>query len=305
MAPAIEVPLDETTDRQDALDISDDARADILVASEPVVDEQPAAASLVVLAFSCIAALLALVCVALTLYVIKSLRSQMLASRTAWELLPRFWRSRSSQEETSAKATKHLLSGGQFLLTDRLVDPEGGSAERHDLHMEDKLYFDAVSDMESELDDVDEKYQDALDTTPLPLIHDLPLEEHVSHPSHFDDPALPPTGTCPLDQPTDDRSTVMRELCSSPVSRPAWSVRAIDSPALGLSSREGDGVASTPQPLIHPRRRAYRSPVPEFDIALAMQLRPGLGLGADSAWMVRFLMTIFGWFAVALTGHTR
>ncbi|KAF8552280.1 hypothetical protein OG21DRAFT_1416380 [Imleria badia] len=96
----------------------------------------------------------------------------------------------------------------------------------------------------------------------------------------------------------------MRELCPSPVARPAWSVRAIDSPALGLSTREG-GVDDTPQTLIHPRRRAYRSPVPEFDIALAMQLRPGLGIGADSAWMVRFLMAMFGWFAIALTGNPR
>lgn len=44
-----------------------------------------------------------------------------------------------------------------------------------------------------------------------------------------------------------------------------------------------------------PRLRNLRSPV---DIALAMQLRPGLGLGADPAWMVRFLMSMFGWLAV-------
>jgi len=61
--------------------------------------------------------------------------------------------------------------------------------------------------------------------------------------------------------------------------------------------------SSTATPDVVPvRRRAYRSQVPEFDIALAMQLRPGLGLGADPAWMVRFLMAMFGWFAVLLTG---
>lgn len=299
--PGVAEPLlDETAGGQDAFSTNDDESA----ALEPVVDEQRAMPPLIVLAFSCVAAFLALACIALTLYIIKSLRSQMLASKTAWELLPRFWRHPTSQQETSAKAKKHLLGGGRLLLQpDRPLDVEEGSAERHGLRTEDKpVYFDAVSDMESEWDDVDEKYQDALDVTPLPLIHDLPLEENVSH----DDPPLPPTGSCPLDHLTADRSTpLMRELCPSPVSRPAWSVRAIDSPALGLSSRESDGVASTPQPLIHPRRRAYRSPVPEFDIALAMQLRPGLGIGADSAWMVRFLMTLFGWFAVALTGNTR
>jgi hypothetical protein len=49
-----------------------------------------------------------------------------------------------------------------------------------------------------------------------------------------------------------------------------------------------------------PRRRTPRSPL---DIALAMQLRPGLGLGADPAWMVRFLMSMFGWFAVLISGR--
>ena len=318
--PSLTTLLDEIADRQDALDTSklDDPRVDHIV-NEPValVNEQQAATTdgtsstpLVVLAFSCVAAFLALACVALILYIIKSLRSQMLASKRAWELLPRFWRRPKSsvpQEKMSATA-KDCPSGGGCLLfqtevgQQRLLDAEEGYAERHESHTENKpLYFDAVSDMESEWD-VDEKYQDALDMTPLPLTHDLPLE-HASHQFHLGNPPLPCLESYPLDQPSGDRSVpLMREL-STP--RPAWSVRAIDSPALGLSSREGGGVDSTPQPLIHPRRRAYGSPVPEFDVALAMQLRPGLGIGADSAWMVRFLMAIFGWFAVALTGNTR
>lgn len=48
------------------------------------------------------------------------------------------------------------------------------------------------------------------------------------------------------------------------------------------------------------RIRVSRSPL---DIALAMQLRPGLGLGADPAWMVRFLMSMFGWFAILVSGQ--
>ncbi|THU98473.1 hypothetical protein K435DRAFT_856602 [Dendrothele bispora CBS 962.96] len=47
------------------------------------------------------------------------------------------------------------------------------------------------------------------------------------------------------------------------------------------------------------RIRPTRSPI---DIALAMQLRPGLGVGADPAWMVRFLMAMFGWFVVLISG---
>lgn len=53
-------------------------------------------------------------------------------------------------------------------------------------------------------------------------------------------------------------------------------------------------------PATTPRRRTTRSPL---DIALAMQLRPGLGVGADPAWMVRFLMSMFGWFAILLSGQ--
>lgn len=121
---------------------------------------------------------------------------------------------------------------------------------------------------------------------------------------------------------------------SSPVSKPAWSLRASDAPALGLT---GTAARTAPVPLplpIRPQRpssstaqppvmlaipgsmpppgaegpremvelprarRAYRMPVPELDIAFALQLRPGLGLGSDPAWIVRFLMAMFGWMTV-------
>ena len=59
-------------------------------------------------------------------------------------------------------------------------------------------------------------------------------------------------------------------------------------------------LARTPDAMVpRPSARAIvRSPV---DIALAMQLRPGLGAGADPAWMVRFLMAMFGWLAVVVS----
>ncbi|KAH6910804.1 hypothetical protein BKA70DRAFT_94092 [Coprinopsis sp. MPI-PUGE-AT-0042] len=46
-------------------------------------------------------------------------------------------------------------------------------------------------------------------------------------------------------------------------------------------------------------RRGKMSPL---DIALAMQMRPGLGVGADPAFMVRFLMAAFGWFVIVVNG---
>jgi len=57
---------------------------------------------------------------------------------------------------------------------------------------------------------------------------------------------------------------------------------------------------SGPAPFYPSIRAIVRQPV---EIALAMQLRPGLGAGADPAWMVRFLMAMFGWFAVLVSGQ--
>ncbi|KAF8800158.1 hypothetical protein BYT27DRAFT_7043827, partial [Phlegmacium glaucopus] len=74
--------------------------------------------------------------------------------------------------------------------------------------------------------------------------------------------------------------------------------------ASSISSTPADASSTaleTPSPLIQrrPRQPIVRSPL---DIALAMQLRPGLGVGADPAWMVRFLMSMFGWFAILVSG---
>ncbi|KAL4247782.1 hypothetical protein ABKN59_008577 [Abortiporus biennis] len=122
--------------------------------------------------------------------------------------------------------------------------------------------------------------------------------------------------------------------------RPAWSVRAANAPPLGipstslaasLSRTSSSATTTTASPTTSfntapsspvtniPRteslqhipevekpakrpRRAYRAPIPELDIALALQLRPGLGIGSDAAWLVRFLMAVFGWMAVFIGG---
>ncbi|KAL1692984.1 hypothetical protein GGG16DRAFT_50289 [Schizophyllum commune] len=39
-----------------------------------------------------------------------------------------------------------------------------------------------------------------------------------------------------------------------------------------------------------------------LDVALTMQLRPGIGVNSDPAWMVRFLMAAFGWLGVLAAG---
>lgn len=154
-----------------------------------------------------------------------------------------------------------------------------------------------------------------------------------------DDPPLPSLGPGPLirepvvtarPHSPAHRPHHMRELSLAPISRPAWSLRADDDSSLFVppASKSTDialsplmPVESLPPSPVHApsspsadafalavpppkRRRAFRSPVPEFDIALAMQLRPGLGANADAAWMVRFIMTIFGFLSVMWTNHS-
>ncbi|KAJ7714132.1 hypothetical protein B0H16DRAFT_1340854 [Mycena metata] len=108
---------------------------------------------------------------------------------------------------------------------------------------------------------------------------------------------------------------------------PAWSRRAAAAPALGafpgsasafstsfqldkstLSAAGvlvgdekigGEAKSSAVEVRSGGAAKPRRSPL---DAALAMQLRPGFGLGADGAWLVRFLMSFFGWFAVLVAG---
>ncbi|KAJ7120203.1 hypothetical protein C8R44DRAFT_536156, partial [Mycena epipterygia] len=98
--------------------------------------------------------------------------------------------------------------------------------------------------------------------------------------------------------------------------RPAWSLRASGAPALGLPSSTREKEKEVLVPGAFPATTATstalevkakpEAPKPRrrspLDVALAMQLRPGLGAGADGAWLVRFLMSFFGWFAVLVAG---
>ncbi|TFK20996.1 hypothetical protein FA15DRAFT_553300, partial [Coprinopsis marcescibilis] len=91
---------------------------------------------------------------------------------------------------------------------------------------------------------------------------------------------------------------------ANPDLRPAWSLRAAEAPRLAVAS-------ASPSPILPPSPVSFgnavatslRRKTSPLDIALAMQLRPGLGAGADPAWMVRFLMAAFGWFVVVVSGN--
>ncbi|KAE9399498.1 hypothetical protein BT96DRAFT_920144 [Gymnopus androsaceus JB14] len=103
----------------------------------------------------------------------------------------------------------------------------------------------------------------------------------------------PKTATLPGAFPVDLHPLADKDASSSLTSPTTDSSGAQDTITGTTTALE---VASTTKPT---RRQLGRSPI---DIALAMQLRPGLGLGADPAWMVRFLMAMFGWFVVLISG---
>lgn len=248
-----------------------------------------ASVSTLFLIFSCAIALLALACVGLRLYAIKHLHTQILWSHKAWQSLPHVEKHAVLSSCRREPDTGTAIAVKQSILDEKSEDLPYFSARASALlsHVSITTSDDFQEDSE------DEKFHDALDILPSLNVQDLPLPDSPSR-----NRSLLPIATA-LDPTQDNRSTpphtcahpaIDPEARELPVCHP-WSLRVVSS------------VPSPPSsPLHHPRSRAYRA-VPEFDIALMMQLRPGRGVGADPAWMVRFLMAIFGWFAVALTGN--
>lgn len=212
--------------------------------------------------------------------------------------------------------------------------PQPGTVvvSNEDGNVNEKAALVDYSSSDDEFDDADEKLN-AMDS-----LESL-LDVHATSPnlpriavSHADPDLLPlpmhgiatPYSTPPNTPPRSSLRRLpsqlsMRETnASSPLSKPAWSLRAADAPALGLASSPSSPLmrAVSPESVSIPGafipdeesavterpvpRRAYRAPMPELDIAFAMQLRPGLGLGSDPAWFVRFLMAMFGWMTVLI-----
>jgi hypothetical protein len=170
-------------------------------------------------------------------------------------------------------------------------------------------------------------------STPHPLSFELTCEYDdpplLPLPSHTtESPAQPPGTLYPLTGPTPPPSSsplqpilplssivTQRVRSGRPTHRPSWSMRASEAAALGIPARSTkDTSMGPPSPAfatknmvlsstdVAPVKPKGRRMVMPMDLALAMQLRPGIGVGADAAWMVRFLMAMFGWFAVLLSG---
>ncbi|KAL1939546.1 hypothetical protein VTO73DRAFT_9857 [Trametes versicolor] len=326
-----------------------------LVASnaEPLADEEPAqdaeyptvgapdlhvSPPLIIIAVSCIAAFLSMLCIGAGIYALTHLRSCMLKSDLAWDILPRLERrvGLDGPDDLSAgggdgggntpRPSKPRLLTGDTLLPALILDEK----------LNEKTDGGSDIDAESAVDP-EEKFEDAPEHSLLFLDPDLPpaydddddgaakpaLPQIVIDDVHADpdllplpDHARPTPFATPLASPAPS-PIQMRELPASPSSKPLWSLRAADAPALGLSGSGSPTRAPSPGPqlpgalfsdeemMVEVQRVQPSSrprPRQPLDIAFALQLRPGLGLGADSAWLVRFLMTMFGWMTVLIGG---
>lgn len=312
----------------------------------PEVPHAFGASHIVVLAVSCLAAFVGLGCITSLIFLSHIFRNYLTSPATAWGLLSRL------EKHTAFESNSDDNDNGYFqekpgLLLDHppATRAEGDDRSHEHIVWNEKNQLvdtsgecDYFSDDEDE--DMGENFHDAQELLVSHEESDAPkiLVHEAADPAC---PPLPSTPYCtPLPSPLHTpirRPIPMRELTPSvPLTRPAWSLRAADAPALGIAS--ASPVNNSLSPIIgtifslpisceesnmappgtftpttkeldsevverSARRKAYRAPVPELDIAFAMQLRPGLGLGSDPAWLVRFLMAMFGWMTVLLGGN--
>lgn len=250
-----------TTDNMDS-DRNSTAQTDVQLT-------RPSSIRMLVLVASCVAAFLVVSCVAIGLYITEVLRNRVLASRTAWELLPRLEKRGSdvgggsrSPASVSGGLRTVLIEGLGIQVVEKMDANMPASSEKlEESTVESEKDPSSLSDSGfSNDDDADEKFHDAESGstygTPLISINSLPSSPSVSPSSPA--PALPP------------------------------------------SPRRTTSTLQIP-PTHRARPRAFAA-VAELDAALAMQLRPGVGVGADAAWLVRFVMAFFGWCAVLVSG---
>jgi hypothetical protein len=242
------------------------------------------------------AALLAFLCTVTALYAIDFLKKSLFASRELYDVLPGVEKGElgGPQEKVGIKVKKLILDSSEETKKEEVVD-EKGNIEMGNTPPppSDGTALPPLPYPEAE------STEDSFEGAPE-IDHDdpdlLPLPDHDNQESHS----------------VSSRRSMnyqIRERTSTNIP-PSWSIRASESQPLSIP---GAYVYDPlPLPFSEARteagdvtRRQYNNRNPEIDIALAMQLRPGLGDGADAAWLVRFLMGIFGWVTVMVSGNGR
>lgn len=328
----IRIPQDMTPRTRDALELPAESDENVEVNEKDVsstsshIKHVLSSPPLLVLAVSCIAALLAVLCVGVALYITSYLRPSLLSSELAWNILPQL------ERQLAPRGSNDGIGGQKEVQYDEktgaLVVRQPGQERARSIGTEEVKTQEETLDLISfDDDELEEKFHDAEDRPLLfsdnhpstPRVHDelprvvvdfadpdfLPLPRSDSP---FYTPQHTPMHTPPR-SPAKPPLQMRAARPGSPVSMPAWSLRAADSPSFAVNSDSGtplripgslfpDALSATDTP--GASRRMPNDPNAHIDIALALQLRPGLGLGADSAWLVRFIMSMFGWMTVLL-----
>ncbi|KAI5121601.1 hypothetical protein M0805_009472 [Coniferiporia weirii] len=290
-----ELPVDDT-----GIDTAGANSHTGFLASKPVV----------VIVASCVISFLVLCCVAASLYIVEVLRKSVFQSPAAWDILPQLEKDaveRSGQTGGVSHVSRETIQGaekmpGALTVTTHLLKTRSCSSLR------EKEFEKASTDAMDSENELDEKFFDA----------ELPDIDNSDSPgSSYATPTLGPVDLPPT-LPTlaaavatiaavaavsgNNSAPEMSEASAG--ARPSWSVRATEAKLPTVEPARSRAAVLHTGASREGRRRAYNA-MPELDAALAMQLRPGLGVGADAAWLVRFVMALFGWCTVLMSGNTR
>lgn len=237
--------------------------------------------------------LLMFLCTVTALYAIDFVKVGLFTTRDLYNVLPRVEKGESGvpQGKVGLEEKKLILDSPEEAREGEVFDEKS-----HDwtegVAPSDETLLPPLLHPEVKVEDTNDPFEDVLDAKyGDPDLLPLPDHNNKQPPSAFPRRSVDPH---------------MCERTSTDLS-PSWSIRASESQSLSIPG----AYVADPLPLpfsevnteAGPVRRPYSDPNPEIDIALAMQLRPGLGEGADAAWLVRFLMGIFGWVTVMVSGN--
>ncbi|OJA09061.1 hypothetical protein AZE42_04718 [Rhizopogon vesiculosus] len=233
------------------------------------------------LIFSCNVVLLALACVGLGLFIIKHIRTRVLSSHRAWQILPRI-------EAVVLSSCKGHHSGTAWAVVQSVLNKK----------LAPLLYFcartpTALSNISiitsSDLEDSEGMKFGTSGITPSLSVQEVLLLNSPS-PGLLLSPITPTPDLTVDDQFRPPQVLIPLVLDSE--------IHELPTHSAGSMQVATPNPTSLSLPNIHSRSRQYH----DFDIALAMKPRLGLRVGIDPVWMMHFVMAIFGWFAIALTG---
>ncbi|KAH9990215.1 hypothetical protein BJV74DRAFT_444018 [Russula compacta] len=175
-------------------------------------------------------------------------------------------------------------------------DVESGHADEKSVATQEK-----VSDLSTILGAGTPRTSRPLTGVLVNIDEDIIVADGSLHDAVENDSSKSTPRTAPLEHSPVFEKPWLVPLPPSPPSSPLRLTVQLDgvAPLQGNSQPIWAMVASDEQSL--PDGRTSDAAV-AVDLALAMQLRTGFGATADAAWLIRFVMALFGWIAVLVGG---